>query len=281
MQRLGKSELAVLILCGALVFLTIGAVGEQGRRRAKEVVCQTNLRQWHDIFQGYIDPNGAFISGDRGSPGYWWVKYLSEEHKDWERTRIWFCPQAQRPVMDQSGRIGSTTSVFNAWGIFTGPGLGSIGISGSYALNGYVIPLPVEEGTRVSGRGPPSPPRAHYESGVPATEGWRDLRDVPNGNTVPMFVDALRFDLWPLPTDPPAEYEFALWSGRHMARCAINRHDAAVSCLFVDGSVRKVGLKELWTLKWHRSFNTEGPWTRAGGVLPDHWPEWIRPFKDY
>jgi hypothetical protein len=42
-----------------------------------------------------------------------------------------------------------------------------------------------------------------------------------------------------------------------------------------------VGLKELWTLKWHRSFNTAGPWTKAGGVSPEDWPEWIRPFKDY
>ncbi len=34
----------------------------------------------------------------------------------------------------------------------------------------------------------------------------------------------------------------------------------------MDWSVRKVGLKELYTLKWHKSFNTRGPWTQAGGV---------------
>jgi len=66
-----------------------------------------------------------------------------------------------------------------------------------------------------------------------------------------------------------------------MARCCINRHEGAVSCLLVDGSVRKVGLKELWTLKWHRSFNTAGPWTKAGGVQREDWPAWIRDFKDY
>lgn len=49
----------------------------------------------------------------------------------------------------------------------------------------------------------------------------------------------------------------------------------------VDGSVRKVGLKGLWTLKWHQSFNTAGPWTKTGGVLPEDWPEWVRPFKEY
>jgi len=45
--------------------------------------------------------------------------------------------------------------------------------------------------------------------------------------------------------------------------------------------VRKVGLKELWTLKWSKSFNTAGPWTPAGGVTAADWPGWIRPLRDY
>ncbi|MHC4521519.1 MAG: H-X9-DG-CTERM domain-containing protein [Planctomycetota bacterium] len=66
-----------------------------------------------------------------------------------------------------------------------------------------------------------------------------------------------------------------------MARCCIDRHKAAVNCLFMDGSVRRVGLKQLWTLKWHRQFDTAGPWTKAGGVQPTDWPEWMRDYKDY
>lgn len=276
-QYLGKWELGALILCGVFVLLTVGAVGESGRGRAKEVVCQANLHQWHDIFQGYIDPNGRFISGDPGTPGYWWVKYLSEEHKDWKRTGIWFCPRASKVVIIDSHtqRVPSPTR-FAAWGIFQGPGLGPNGVSGSYGLNGYVIPI--DEGA-VPPHGPSR--QRTYESGVPATDGWQNLREVPNANTVPMFLEALRFDLWPLHTDPPASDEWAAWSSIHMAGCCLNRHEGAVNCQFVDGSVRKVGLKELWTLKWHRSFNTAGPWTKAGGVLPDDWPPWMRPFKEY
>lgn len=51
--------------------------------------------------------------------------------------------------------------------------------------------------------------------------------------------------------------------------------------LFLDWSVRKVGLKELWTLKWYKEFDTANEWTRAGGVQPEDWPEWMRGFKDY
>ncbi len=66
-----------------------------------------------------------------------------------------------------------------------------------------------------------------------------------------------------------------------MGLFCIPRHGSFVNCLFMDWSVRKVGLKELWTLKWHRRFNTAGPWNVAGGVKPGDWPEWMRAFKDY
>jgi len=76
-------------------------------------------------------------------------------------------------------------------------------------------------------------------------------------------------------------HEFAAVSGNSMGRCCINRHAGYVGCSFMDFSARKVGLKELWTIKWHKSFNTSGPYTLAGGVQADDWPEWIRPFRDY
>jgi prepilin-type processing-associated H-X9-DG protein len=66
-----------------------------------------------------------------------------------------------------------------------------------------------------------------------------------------------------------------------MRRYVINRHDGTVNVCFVDFSVRKVGLKELWTLKWHRQFATNGPWTRLGGAKAGDWPPWMRGFKDY
>jgi prepilin-type processing-associated H-X9-DG protein len=98
---------------------------------------------------------------------------------------------------------------------------------------------------------------------------------------VPLFIDALRFDLWPQADTPPAAGEFERWDDEDMQRCCINRHAGFVGCAFADGSVRKAGLKELYTLKWSRTFNTRGRWTRAGGVQDENWPEWIRPFKDF
>ena len=42
-----------------------------------------------------------------------------------------------------------------------------------------------------------------------------------------------------------------------------------------------MGLKELWTFKWNRTFNTANAWTSAGAVAHDDWPVWLRSLKDY
>ena len=100
---------------------------------------------------------------------------------------------------------------------------------------------------------------------------------------VPLFVGAQRYNLWPRPTDHPLQFDGQYWDDddQHIARTCLNRHEAFVSAVFLDSSARKVGLKELWTLKWHRQFDISGPWTRAGGVTYSQWPKWMRKFKDY
>jgi prepilin-type processing-associated H-X9-DG protein len=83
----------------------------------------------------------------------------------------------------------------------------------------------------------------------------------------------------PREDDLPPREEFSF--GRLFAGFCINRHDGYVNGLFLDWSVRRIGLKELWTLKWHSEYDTRGPWTKAGGVKPEDWPQWMRRFKDY
>jgi len=61
----------------------------------------------------------------------------------------------------------------------------------------------------------------------------------------------------------------------------MNRHGRETNGMFLDWSVRRVGLKELYTLKWASDFDRAGPWTKAGGVLPGDWPKWMRGCKDY
>jgi hypothetical protein len=262
---LTKKDFAVALACVAFLLMTIGATTTSGRKRAKEAVCLSNLRQWAVTLQMHIEDNDGYFFTGEGQSGYWWIKELKDQYRDWKSMKAWFCPEAATPLVDEYGRLTNRQSVFSAWGIFQGPGLGPNGIAGSYGLNGYVLAIPYN-GT--------------YEGGVPARDGWR-TPDTPGASNVPLFLDALRFDLFPSYMNVPPHDESAPWSSNHMARCCINRHHGAVECLFMDFSARKVALKQLWTLKWHKSFNTTGPWTKAGGVRPMDWPRWMSGFKEY
>jgi len=86
--------------------------------------------------------------------------------------------------------------------------------------------------------------------------------------------------------DPPPQYDdmprgIPTYKDTRACGICIDRHYGGTNILFMDGSVRKVGLKELWTLGWNCKFNRTGPWTKAGGVKPNDWPEWMRKFRDY
>jgi len=267
---LAKRDIIVTLVSVALLLTNLALMGSTGRRRAKQAVCLSNLRQWGVIADTYTKNNdGYFWPSLSGSPCYWWIRYLEDQYKDWKKNKIWFCPEAKAPVYDEHGVQSPTITIFNTWGIYKGTGLGPNGISGSYTLNGYVLtPRPLGGGATT------------YEGGVSVDNGWKTPY-VAGAASVPVFLDALRFDVWPRETEGPAVNEFSAWSGNAMARCCINRHNGAVGCLFMDWSARKVDLKELWKLKWHRAFNTEGPRTLAGGVRPTDWPEWMRGFKDF
>jgi prepilin-type N-terminal cleavage/methylation domain-containing protein/prepilin-type processing-associated H-X9-DG protein len=105
---------------------------------------------------------------------------------------------------------------------------------------------------------------------------------VKNAAAVPVYLDCKKPYGEPCASDSPqpepGSREAGGWG---MWVYVMDRHNGGINSLFMDWSVRKVGLKELWTLKWDPDFDTAGPWTKAGGVQPDAWPPWMRRFKDY
>jgi len=257
--------IAIIALLLSILMPALRRVKEQGRM----VKCLANLKQWNLIAAMYTQENdGKFWNSDAGTPGYWWIAYLEERYQSRLKNKLWFCPSGQKPVRDERGNNIPTFNIFNAWGIFTKSDKSTLcadGIAGSYSINGYCL-IPRTATT--------------YEGGVSVTNGWRTTSE-GGGNQVPWFIEALRFDLWPLETAGPAVSEFAAWGDNNMGRCCINRHQGFLNAAFMDWSARSVGLKELWTLKWHKKFNTAGPYTLAGGVKPSDWPQWIQRFKDY
>jgi len=183
------------------------------------------------------------------------------------------CPVAVKPCRDtrsnvheaiesvfESWRVSYTVgSALEAWEIFRpGPPF-----AGSYGFNQTLLQ---------AGFGSPGPI-------VPTAMG-PDLFGLRGGHHIPVLLDCALPYARPGEGDipPPKPSAFGV---SEMSRFCIDRHDRCVNGLFLDGSVRRIGLKELWTLKWHGSFNTANRWTTAGGVQPGDWPEWMRGFKDY
>jgi prepilin-type N-terminal cleavage/methylation domain-containing protein len=285
MKRYGFTliELLVVIAIIALLMSVLLPGLNVAKEHARAAVCQANLRQWGLIANIYAEQNDSkFWSGSSvSSPdcrGFWWLAQLDKPTQSWKQNKIWFCPTAPKPLYDEHGVFIGENVIFGAWGVETSapgssmyislttanlPLLGEDGIAGSYGINGYCLNSP---------------------SRFP--NGWFGPNVKGPTNNIPLFLDAMRFDGWPVETNSAAAnplwawYEASNW-GNDMARFCVDRYRKKTNCCFLDFSVRKVGLKELWTLKWSKIFNTAGIWTKAGGVQPSDWPPWIRGYPDY
>jgi len=129
---------------------------------------------------------------------------------------------------------------------------------GSYGINGWVE----NASTTVTG-GSPNP-----------AWNWK-TPNVKGAAKVPVLMDAPWIDCWPQENDNPPEFDNLPWNQSvpygGMGRFCKNRHEGYINCLFLDFSVKKIGLKQMWTLKWHRTFNTCGRWTICGGATAAAW----------
>lgn len=72
-----KKDILVVFGCMLFLLMNIGAIGSSGRRRAKEMVCLSNLRQWGTIFQMFTNDNdGYFQAGVGDGHTYHWMNAL-------------------------------------------------------------------------------------------------------------------------------------------------------------------------------------------------------------
>ncbi len=259
-------ELLVVIAIIALLMSILMPALSRVKDQAKSIGCRANLRQWNLFFQMYTeDHSGKFQAGVGSGHTNHWTNALRGYYKNDHKIRL--CPIATKPLIGPNGETGGQWNVNSAWGIFKGQGYAPEGDWGSYGINGWV-------------ENPPASYATVYEN-FETVYNWR-TPNVPQAGYVPLFMDALRFNIFPRHTDSPAPLEDQPWEGmQHMRRICIDRHSGGINMAFLDWSVRKIGLKEMWILKWHKAYNQAGPWTRAGGVTTADWPPWIQPLKDY
>ena len=244
-------ELLVVI---AIIAVLMGILIPSLRRvmqQARAVVCMNHLKQWGYCFEMYTsEHDGKFMPGideDWSTGKYSWIYTLMKYYNEPE-TRL--CPEAKK-TETQGGQLP-----YVAWDVSeTNPADFSYLTDPTYKVGSYGINWWVASSDLVSG--------AHA-----ARNKWRTTGQKGAAN-IPMLMDCGFMLVRPEPSDPaPQQDGEFLWSfGGGMRRVCTNRHQGKVNVLFMDGSTRKVRLKELWTLKWHRGFDFTHP-------LPE-WPAWI------
>jgi prepilin-type N-terminal cleavage/methylation domain-containing protein len=270
--------LVVISVIVMLIALLLPAL-RKAINQARATICQAHLKQWATTAAMYIEDNEGRLPQD-GMVGYrmFFLRgaVISSDDPNvvqslhaLDTKGIACCPMAVKPG---SGHFGATIgnsrveglmgSTFRAWEM-TSPGPP---FRGSYGSNSWLF----------SNRFVSSDPFHFVRYGLPYT----DVFSLKGRNKIPVLLDCIMPTNEPIPIDtfgPPIRPG----SGLGLASFCIDRHNEYINGLFLDWSARKVGLKELWTLKWHQECNTAGPWTKAGGAQPDDWPEWMREFKDY
>jgi len=259
-------ELLVVIAIIALLMAVLMPALSRARKQARTVTCRALLKQWGPIWYMYCnDNNGNFSSGNITSVNWTrgeWVIVLRSMYET--KGDILRCPTAMKRLPTNVEYGGP----YNTYVMGT-DNLGNQKEEASFGQNNWLFNPPAGV-TAIQGR--------------PAKQHWRNM-NVRGASQIPVFADTMWRGGGPSVSgargDPP-QYN-GEWTGadKEMRHFCIDRHDGFINALFLDWSVRPVGLKELWTLKWHREFDVRGPWTRAGGADASKWPEWMRKFKEY
>ncbi|MHC4756187.1 MAG: type II secretion system protein [Planctomycetota bacterium] len=249
-------ELLVVISIIALLMAILMPTLARAKELAAEVVCMSNLKQWGIAYSMYTsDHNGQLPRQG----------FITEKNY-FENDNLLFCPLATKEF-DQGGR-----NPFAAW---RGGGNSEAKITGSLGVNNWACSRTEQNST----------------SGFFATLGdYKDAcwltADQKGSERIPMVFDCAYIYVCPFYSDAPPAFNgeiptiihFGGWGHNPDALkgACIDRHNGYINMLFVDYSVRKVTLKELWYLRWHKRWDQS-----LQGQSPPVWPHWMRNFKDY
>ena len=226
--------LVVIAIIAVMMSILLPTIG-RARKAAREVACMSNARQIAQAMIMYTDQNKGFTMPIVFTQGEYWHHKLAvalgdrkfpEDPNNSSRLmyRLMRCPET-----DDSEPTG-WGSAYTKWVYGDG--------SGSYGLNLWLLP------------------NGLYGNQFPPTKSFAKLTSVKKSSETPMVLDSIWVGGWPDNNDLVFPNIQTGWgqhaNGYFMGRFCIDRHRKAVNVGFVDGSVRRVELVDLWRLNWHR-----------------------------
>lgn len=263
-------ELLVVIAIIALLLAILMPALQRVKKQARSSACKANMHSWAQIWSMYCQDNDGYFCMEDIShrwPRGNWIMALRSYYRT--KMGILICPTAVKRAegMPSHGSFDRTY-------IMGSGGMEDRREEASYGANCWIFN---------ERRG------QDMIQQRPVKWNWK-TSDVKGGNEIPVFGDAMWRGGGPFYQNgnpqsnriAPPQFN-GQWAnaGHEMKHFVIDRHNTKVNHMFLDWSAREVDLKELYTLKWHRTFDKTGYWTLAGGAQPSIWPEWLRQYKDY
>ena len=243
-------ELLVVISIIALLVSILTPALSKAKKSAQASMCLSNQHQFGLLWKFYCDEHGGFFP-DRGSGGTvgqedtmngW--PYALEPY--YGNVDILLCPAATK-LYDEGGK-----PPYAAW--TEGGGV----YHGSYTVNLWVANGDKDEG-----------PTHEFN-----LHCWRTPY-TKSAAYAPLLSDGNWKDCQAYHRDVPPDYRGFWWrpgtNANELQRAVIDRHMEHVNISFLDFHSKKIGLKELWEIWWHKDWNPNN----------DPPPDFCTPTADY
>ena len=289
-------ELLVVISVIALLLAILLPGLNKAVAAGQTATCLSNLRQLQISLTAYIQDNWGHSAPympdvpSANNPGSYWTSQLTPYVTGMPynasspmntMTSVRLCPTASMTNPTQIGIQGQGLA-FYCWG--PGPSGGPCqNQTCSYEYNGYLYYLGTQYGqTLIPALGlkpdqgcenQVSTSAIPGSSNVPVQSYFWQLPDIGTtpSSSIPTICDGVWVDAWPCekdvaPDDPTVGVSVFVGSQtggstRNMDRVCVARHNLGkfINVAFLDGHAETVRLSQLWTLQWHRNWQTPNP----------------------
>jgi prepilin-type N-terminal cleavage/methylation domain-containing protein/prepilin-type processing-associated H-X9-DG protein len=288
-------ELLVVISIIAVLLAVLIPSLSKAKKIAQAVVCKSNLHSISLILSLYAQDNRNRLTPD------WWSRevieadplYMPTENENsyskvmwhycaknyWQNPKVLMCPSASK-VATVDGKTpdplaNDRTCGFpewghTEWGWYT-PWAPKLKATGQPAMSSYGVNDWAATPYRLD----------TARQNIANQKAWGTINQ-KNSSNIPMAFDSAWYSITPEDTTGLIAPNVSVhgnvckyhspWT---FGPATLPRHNDGVNMVFLDGNVRRVGIVELWSLKWHKTFNTQNTWAQGR----ERWPDWIKKLR--